>query len=250
MSTPTTGEVPVMTQRQKHLIYGEWQYYCKKVPGYVKKYSDRGMRDKNRKIFKKLPRASGKELRTLRDSLIENNLPLARMVAERFATRRNIPKDTVEDLYQDCCLALTDHVNSIIQKKKYDVRPFQSGIFYRMYYSLLNKSKSETDITRRFPVIQFDDETYNTNDLKELPNREYLDEIIGICLAERPARMLRYLYLPENENERMDLEQVAIRHGLTRERTRQIVVKAKRILRVAFIYNLKLTMEDLYEQII
>ena len=61
-----------------------WTYYSSLVPGYKEKYGLRGMRERNRKLLKRLKTAQGKERKRLQNLLAENNLPYAKYVSEIY----------------------------------------------------------------------------------------------------------------------------------------------------------------------
>ena len=92
----------------------EWIYYETLVPGYVEKYSMSGIRDRNKKLLDRLRKSTSPlETKKAKDLLAENNLPLAKYIAERFKQGRDWNKDTKEDAFSECCLAMVQFLNKM-----------------------------------------------------------------------------------------------------------------------------------------
>ena len=92
----------------------EWIYYETLVPGYVKKHSMRGIRERNAKLLDRLRKStSPHETKQVKDLLAENNLPLAKYIAERFKQGRDWNRDSKDDAFSECCLAMVKFLNKM-----------------------------------------------------------------------------------------------------------------------------------------
>lgn len=134
-----------------------WTYYSKLVPGYIEKYgSVRGMRDRNRRLMKQLTKAGNEEeTRSIRNELIENNQPLAKMYAERYGYHNGWSKEKKEDMFQECMVSVKGYIDTVqdwnIPQSYFQVR-------------LSNYCKSAIENKRRLKIIENNDVTLPFNE--------------------------------------------------------------------------------------
>lgn len=209
----------------------EWIYYETLVPGYVEKYSMRGIRARNKAILDKLnDNDNPKEVRNLKDKLIENNLPLAKRFAERIGDTANWNRETREDAYCECCLALTKMVNEL-DTHDHDMcgKYFQTRLAFNLRNHLYYETCVKKNDTNMCEFVPFVEEEHPVEDKENLRlNLPLIINIIDRCSLPdryRDAFVLFFNGDPEESSEPWDLETIADKIGLTRERTRQIVVK-------------------------
>ena len=209
-----------------------WIYYSRLIPGYTEKYTDRGMRERNKLLLRRLSKDSlpFREKEKIENALIENNLPLAKMVAERFCDKNRFSYGSREDAFMDCVEAMSVYMREvepdIIQKPGW----FQTRLFSKMHAALYSKEE-RICIETKSEFIPFNEKDFE----QEYPlkvDKELL-EYIMICCTPRQREILKDFYLgdPANHIEPMDLEIIGIKHYLTRERVRQIKEKAIKLIR-------------------
>lgn len=216
-----------------------WVYYSTLVPGYVEKYSLRGMRERNTAYLKAIRRLRNPDkIEPYRRLLVENNLPLARFVAERYAYACQLSREEAEDVFQDCVLTLAEYIAEAGKEEFKDQKLFQHTIYLRMKSTAVYTRKIKT-IENYCEFVPFDEERMSP---EEEPvygaNAELLFRVLRMSLSQRQIDIIREFYL-----DGLELEVIGEKHMLTRERVRQIknnaIDKAQEFLSKLFNqYNL------------
>lgn len=219
MSTPQT---------EKH-----WIYYSSLVPGYKEKYGLRGMRDRNRKLLKRLKTAQGEERKRLQNLLAENNLPYAKYVSERYCKYYGLASKK-EEYYQICLSALAKHILSLHDEDDYRQDYFQNGIYYNMFGGIKNAEKLSI-IENKCTFVSFDENTF-PQEIKMVPDKEQIFRYLRICLTKREINIIEWYYFGNTKLYIMpeSLEDIGFTIGVTRERVRQIKEKALKKVRKRF----------------
>lgn len=207
-----------------------WVYYSDLVPGYAEKYTNRGMRERNAALLKKLRRCRKREsTEPLRRALVENNLPLAKAIAERHAWFHRLSQAEADDAFQDAVLGLAQFINEAGKKEFSDPGVFTRRICAKMRFAIVQNSVVRIP-ENRWERVPFDDETdWSTpNDVADVGiNKELVFRLMA-HVASRRYREIIYLYYfgdPDSDSGPLDLEEIGYRTDLTRERVRQIIVK-------------------------
>ena len=201
-----------------------WKYYSELVPGYVEKYSNKGMRERNRKILKQLEGTTGERRLHLENLLAENNQPLAKYVAERYGAYLGWNKAERQDAFQECCAEIIGY----IRKMENGLSPvyFQHGIYLAMTSRL-----QRLDIRRKEMTIRADKEFIETDYIPEpeapKANKETLTQLAYYVLQERDAAVLCDYYFGDEENYivPMNADDVAMKYGITSATIYNIVNK-------------------------
>lgn len=224
---------------------GKWVYFSQHVPGYIQRYTFRGMRSRNKKLLERIALSKGDKAATdfFKSLLVENNLPLARAVAENIGYARDWSDDKVEDAFMVCCLAMQRMVNDLREELIENQGWFQQSLYIRMRSALQNefvlRRTLENDEENEF--IPFDENDFPTEDVHDKVNYRLLLRLLEYCShSKRDLELLKDHFLRN-----MSLEEVGIRHDLTRERVRQIVAKHIRVMR-KYCARRKLSLEDFY----
>ena len=175
---------------------GNWTYLSERVPGYVDRHGLKGIRKRNARLLDEL-RACGDrtEAEAVQNRFVENNLPLARYVAEVYALSRNWKKEDVEDAFQECCLALTAYIKG----KTKDNNIFSDGGYFSMaiYYSMTNRLKhlhGPDAEERKIKTVPYDEDAISPYATHK-PDIAYLRDFIAkIPMEEREKTMLAWFY--------------------------------------------------------
>ena len=212
----------------------DWVYFSHLIPGYVEKYGDRGMRDRNRLLLAGLqvhPEAGA----ALREILAENNLPLAMRVARNYQHLHGTTEDECWDDYQDACIELLNYMRS---DEPLELTPgrFQVRAYRRMAAIVWAKHMMWLDNAR---VFQDEHVELVSTDFDVLPDlrepradRAALLRLIRGALPERSAKIVELYYFGDGDMvEPMDAELIGWRFQLTRARIYQIINKSIRRLR-------------------
>ena len=224
----------------------DWVYYSTLIPGYVEKYGLRGIRDRNRKLLKELKssRSDEKKDRCRRD-LVENNLPLAKYTAERWRMRNNLSADDADDAFHDCVIAMSNYINNLKGNDFVSIC-FQVSLYTRMNQYLYNGDIRKT-IENTASSVPFDEENYvpQEEDVTYGINKLLIHQIASHLMSPRDMDILWMYYGIDCTP--CDLETIAERIGLTRERVRQLVAKRTRKLKQSITYSLnhrEITVDD------
>lgn len=216
----------------------DWIYFSTLVEGYVDKYGIQGIRKRNRLLLRELAKEQSpeKELR-IRQKLVENNLPLAKAMAERRGFTKGWNKYQREQAYADCCLGLTTFCIKKLRKENGDYsKPgyFQSAIYYHMFNEL-NRKPSGQDVFNYAEKVVFDEEDFPA-DTEQKVDLRHLQRLLA-AVPERDAAIVQLYYLTEGDENVSALEDIGDCFGVTRERARQIKEKALKKIRhyAAFI---------------
>ncbi len=232
--------------------HGRWIRFSRQVPGYVQRYGDdRGMRQRNAKLLHDLGCCD--DIRT-RHELIYNNLPLAKYIAWKWTPLSDKLQTTNDDLYQECCLALSDYIMHASVKKlqALGTANFQLRIYRAMAYPLQRKLY---ELDHRPPVQTqpYDEQNLPADDTQRI-NVDFLKSWIDtLPLWERNRNILK-LYFFGNPQEHIhiySLQDIAFFYGLTAERVRQILnssIKAcRRWTRQCLAEGRTIQYEDFYQ---
>ena len=217
----------------------DWIYFSTMVEGYVDKYGMRGIRERNKRIIKQLAKADSpeKELR-IRQKLVENNLPLAKAMAERRGYTKRWDKEKCEQAYADCCFGLTTFcIKKLPKDNKAFLKPnyFQTAIYFHMFNEL-NRKPTGQDIYNYAERITFDENSFPA-DIKQRVDLRQLQRLLS-AVPDREKEILQLYFLTEGDENVSSLEDIGECYGLTRERTRQLKEKAlKRIRQYASFVN-------------
>lgn len=224
----------------------DWVYYSTLIPGYVKKYGLRGIRDRNRKLLKELKRSRSDERKDrCRRDLVENNLPLAKYAAERWKKYNNLSDTDAEDAFHDCVVAMSNFIHDL---KKDDLVPnyFQVRLYTRMSQYLRNDENRKT-LENTMTLEPFNEEGYVPQDDETTYgiNKLLIHQIASHLMGPRDMDILWMYYGIDCTP--CDLETIAERLGLTRERVRQLMVKSTKKLQRSITYSLnhrEITVDD------
>lgn len=210
-----------------------WTYYSSLVPGYKEKYGLRGMRERNRKLLKRLKTAQGKERKRLQNLLAENNLPYAKYVSEIYCNYYGLTSKK-EEYYQICLSALAKHILSLHDEDDYRQAYFQNGMYYKMLGQISGAGKLSI-IENKCIFVSFDENTF-PQEIKMVPDKEQIFRYLRICLTEREINIIEWYYFGNAELHIMpeSFEDIGFTIGLTRERVRQIMEKALKKVRKVF----------------
>lgn len=205
-----------------------WVYYSDLVPGYVEKYTNRGMRERNAALLKKLRRCRKREsTEPLRRALVENNLPLAKAIAERHAWSHQLSQAEADDAFQDAVLGLAQFIDEAGKKEFSDLGVFTRRICSRMHFAIIQNSKYRIP-ENQWERIPFDD----GNDWSTPPdvgiNKELVFRLMRLVVSDRDREIVLLYFFgdPKTGTEPLDLETIGDRVGLTRERVRQTINKS------------------------
>ena len=197
---------------------GNWTYLSERVPGYVDRHGLKGIRRRNARLLDELHACTdGSEAEAVKDRLIENNLPLARYVAEIYALNRNWTKEDVEDAFQECCLALTTY----IKRKTSENNIFSDGGYFSMaiYYSMTGRLKhlhGPDAEERKIKTVPYEEEAVPIYENRKA-DVDYLREFIGkVPIAERDRTMLSWFHFGNEKRHvpQESAEDIAIFFGL------------------------------------
>lgn len=198
---------------------GNWTYLSERVPGYVDRHGLKGIRKRNARLLDEL-RACGNrtEAEAMQDRLIENNLPLARYVAEMYSLNRYWTKDEIDDAFQECCLALTAYIKG----KTKDNNIFSDGGYFSMaiYYSMTGRLRhlhGPDAEERKIKTVPYDDEAISPYETRK-PDIGYLRDFIAkIPMEERDRTMLTWFHFGNEKRHvaQESTEDIAYFFGLT-----------------------------------
>lgn len=209
---------------------GNWIYFSKLLPGYTEKYSLRGVRERNKHLVRRLSGAVGEgEDNRIRDLLIDNNRPLARFAAAKWAQINGWTSAEEDDAYQENCLALTLFFRTM-QPGDYDGKShgfLSIAMFAAMRNNIYVKThrKSAENLLEAVP---YDEETFPQEETFRI-DTEYLFSFIDTRLGTGRSRQILLEYFlgnPDSYIEPMQADDIAMKHGLTRASVHRIVDKA------------------------
>lgn len=208
-----------------------WNYYSTLVPGYVEKHGLRGVRERNSKLLKSLRKSKNPfEQEQIRESLAENNRPLAMYCAHRITFGRKKSTETIRDDYQECLLAMWTFIRKINPQNDgpaFRTWYFQASIYkmmmWRLYYLYVIKDGEDKP-----EFLPLDKEDFPQEELLHEANTELIGKLTRLLVSPRSEDILRLFYAgnPDKGIEGYDLEEIGDMLGLTRERVRQIKNKA------------------------
>ena len=237
---------------------GQWVYYSRLVPGYEEKYGIRNIRRRNASILRKCQKGDPLTQCALqRERIAENNLPLARMVAEKWSRMNGWDRNQTEDAYQECCYALVMYIDNVFPD---EVKELTGAYFSKRIYVAMNNRLTVLH-NRNLPknqltFIPFDENDFPT-EKETTPNREFIvEEFIPNLpnLTERSKGMLLEYFFGNTASyiEGFQLEDIAFHYGLTRERCRQIIQKALKnataYTKHSFKYRTGIMPEDFFKE--
>lgn len=208
-----------------------WVYYSDLVPGYAEKYTNRGMRERNAALLKKLRRCRKREsTEPLRRALVENNLPLAKAIAERHAWSHRLSQAEADDAFQDAVLGLAQFIDEAGKKEFSDLGVFTRRICSKMRFAIIQNNVARIP-ENRWERVPFDDETdWSTpDDVADVGiNKELIFRLMRLVVSNRDREIVLLYFFgdPEAGTEPLDLEEIGNRVGLTRERIRQTINKS------------------------
>lgn len=223
------------------MLQSEWTYYCTLIPGYVEKYGLRGMRKRNSKMLRELQKTHDPDhIRNICRSLVENNLPLARYIAEYWNRRHKNPCEEVNDTFHDCVIAMSEYIHSL-EEEDFNLKHFQVRLYTVMYNQLASATKQE-QFENTSCSVSFDECLHSPDEEPRYGiNKEFVFKLFNIAASIRSSDIIRLYYFGDEEKHTgpMDLETIGDRYGLTRERTRQLMVKAFDELRhfLTYVFN-------------
>ena len=207
-----------------------WVYYSDLVSGYVEKYTNRGMRKRNDRLLAKLRGCSKPEnTEPLRRALVENNLPLAKAIAERYAWFHRLSQAEADDAFQDAVLGLAQFIDEAGKNELSDLGVFTRRICSKMRFAIVQNSVVRIP-ENQWERVPFDDETdWSTpDDVADVGiHKELVFRLMG-HVAPKRNREIVYLYFfgdPDSDSRPLELEEIGYRTDLTRESVRRIIVK-------------------------
>lgn len=207
-----------------------WVYYSNLVPGYVEKYTNRGMRKRNDRLLAKLRGCSKPEsTEPLRRALVENNLPLAKAIAERHAWSHRLSQSETDDAFQDAVLGLAQFIMDADEKEFSDPVVFTRRICSKMHFAIVQNSVFRIP-ENQWEKVPFDDETdWSTpDDVADVGiHKELVFRLMDHVVPKR-NREIVYLYFfgdPDSDSRPLELKEIGYRTDLTRESVRRIIVK-------------------------
>ncbi len=209
---------------------GNWIYFSKLLPGYTEKYSLRGVRERNRHLVRRLSGAVGEgEGDRIRDLLIDNNRPLARYAAAKWARINGWTSAEEDDAYQENCLALTLFFRTM-QPGDYDGKS-HGFLSIAMFAAMRNNIYAKThrkSTENLLEAIPYNEEAFPQEDSFEI-DTEYLFTFVDTRLGTGRSRQILLEYFlgdPDSYIEPMQTDDIAMKHGLTRASVHRIVDKA------------------------
>lgn len=231
-----------------------WVYYSNLVPGYVEKYTNRGMRKRNDRLLAKLRRCRKREsTEPLRRALVENNLPLAKAIAERHARFHRLSQAEADDAFQDAVLGLAQFIDEAGKKEFSDPGVFTRRICAKMRFAIVQNSVVRIP-ENQWERVPFDDETdWNTpDDVADVGiHKELVFRLMAHVASKRNSEIV-YLYFfgdPDSDSSPLDLEEIGYRTDLTRQSVHRIIVKTlKKTAR--YISHLRNSTDARYEDFI
>ena len=239
--------------------FNEWILFSEQVPGYAEKFGVRGVRRRNAAILEEM-RHVRKESKVdaLRERLAENNLPLARFVAERWRRRGGWSDDRVEDAYQECCVVLWGFLRKTSRREfsKLDGAMFSREIYLRMS-NRLQVLYNPVVVRNQVCYEPFREESFSVAPEERL-NLEFCLEFLNDLPVEPRYKEIFWDFIFGNEERHIwpgFLEDVGFHYGMSRERARQICVKVQRTLEKVVKNHLKyhkddFHVEDFFEDVI
>lgn len=204
--------------------HGRWIRFSRQVPGYVQRYGDdRGMRQRNAKLLHDLGCCDN--IRT-RHELIYNNLPLAKYITWVWQPLTARLRVSQEDLYQDCCLALSDYImrTSAQKLQSLEATNFQMTIYHTMSYPL-HRKLYELDHRPPVQTQPYDEQNLPADNTQRI-NVEFLKWWIDtLPLWERNRNILKLYFFGDAQKhiQIYSIQDIAFFYGLTAERVRQIL---------------------------
>ena len=222
----------------------EWVYMSNLVPGYVDKYTLRGIRKRNTRILKRLQKAPGTDARrAVCDELIDNNRPLAQYVAWCYAKRHGLTDEQRQDAFQECCVTMVERLRIFVEGDDLQVEHMQRDLFLRML-SRLNALSKQRTIDNEVSFVPFEEDDYplekgETTDTEFV--RSYAYSLLNY-VPDRNREIFLDYYLGDAEkygDYTPDVETIALYYDLTRERVRQILEKTRKKLRAMAAQQLR-----------
>lgn len=205
-----------------------WVYYSDLVPGYAEKYTNRGMRERNAVLLKKLRRCRKREsTEPLRRALVENNLPLAKAIAERHAWSHRLSQAEADDAFQDAVLGLAQFIRDADKKEFSDPDTFRKRMCSKMHFAIIQNGNYKTP-ENQWERIPFDDGVDWSTPPDVGINKELVFRLMRLVVSDRDREIVLLYFFgdPEAGTEPLDLETIGDRVGLTRERVRQTINKS------------------------
>ncbi len=231
----------------------EWVYYSELVPGYLEKWSNHEIRRRNERFLKKLKKGPDEEAcKKIKQDLIENNLPLARYIADYVYLKNKSHLLTVEDAYQNCCIALTRYIYAMPCDEIPTKGHFQIDIYFRML-GALNSQLGRKEPEMQFEKVAFNENDYPVDDTAECINRQALLDILQVFCSQRDMEIMQCYWFgdPKNYIEPFDSERISDTYNLCRASISRINVSTLKKLRKHLPRLLKkkqLTMDFFYEE--
>lgn len=215
---------------------GNWIYFSKLLPGYTEKYTLRGVRERNRHLVRLLSGAVGEgDGDRIRDLLIDNNRPLARFAAAKWARMNGWTDAEEDDAYQENCLALTLFFRTM-QPGDYDGKS-HGFLSIAMFAAMRNNIYAKThrkSAENLLEAVPYNEEAFPQEETFGI-DTEYLFSFIDKRLRTEPQRsrqiLLQYfLGDPDSYIEPMQSEDVALYHDLTRNAVLTRINKTLKLL--------------------
>lgn len=207
-----------------NIYNNDWVYYSHHVEGYTAKYGDRGIRDRNGKILKSFKKEQDPgKLIQIRQQLVENNLPLARAVAEQRAHTKRWKQEKTEEAYANCCLALTMYcMQKLPHKESISANYFQVCVYYHML-NAVNDMHEGNDVYDLCEIEPLDEETVPA-ETKTAVNLRHLQRLFRY-VPERDYRIIMYSFIGK-DGIPYDNETIADYFGITTARVYMLKNKA------------------------
>ena len=202
-----------------------WIFYSSLVPGYTDKYGSSGMRERNRTLLRRIQKAkSAAERFPIEQLLIENNLPLAKYISERWRVRFRLSREQERDDFQTCCLTLIRFVRTMEGEA---LRPsfFMRRIYMAMYTALYAPAFVGKTLGNTHTFVPFNENDFPAvNEEPVKANMPLLLSITRQAYRRRGAEVLS-LYVQGNEQKHVqpeNLQDIGFALGLTTGRVQQI----------------------------
>lgn len=225
----------------KHLFddVDRYYYFSEFVDGYVDDHGLRGIRNRNAKYLKELGKASPEEKTAIIWKLVENNRPMLMREATRMYSLFPWTKEDLEDAYEDAVLLLANaYFARTDSLADYDT----SKLGYLTMFTARNACNIYNTKLKRLKEAGIHDTEPFGEDTTIIPEEKILNvdqsELMDAAkLLNTRERKMFLLSIFGNTvtygvpGELFNLEYIGELFGITRERTRQILIKSIRKLR-------------------
>ena len=229
---------------------GRHIYFSELVPGYAEKHTLRGVRERNAALLRSLRESAGADaVRRVKDSLAENNRPLARFVAEKWARALGWTRDETDDAYQECCYALVKYLHDTPGDKLREISSSYLSVAMHGYMSSRMRALHADHVREReIPTVPFDEEAY-VPDGDPVPDMEFLRGLIERTpLGERKKQVfLDYVFGDLRHHvAAYNTDDIAFRYGISRS---TVLLDLKKAMNTFSVYARQLMRRRVYDPI-